>query len=103
MSETIVVNILVDDFDVYIGRKGRGYSGYFGNPFRLDYGEPRGSTLNLFKAYFLDRMKKDSKYRASILGLTGKRLGCFCKPGPCHGDIIANYLNTKKKKKTASD
>lgn len=25
--------------------------------------------------------------------LIGKRLGCFCKPHACHGDIIANYLN----------
>ncbi|MCG6418638.1 DUF4326 domain-containing protein [Vibrio fluvialis] len=24
----------------------------------------------------------------------GKRLGCFCKPDDCHGDIIAEFLNS---------
>jgi hypothetical protein len=23
-----------------------------------------------------------------VLALRGKRLGCLCKPAPCHGDII---------------
>jgi hypothetical protein len=26
--------------------------------------------------------------------LRGKTLGCFCKPHPCHGDIIAAYLDS---------
>ena len=25
--------------------------------------------------------------------LQGKTLGCFCKPDPCHGDIIKEYLD----------
>jgi hypothetical protein len=26
--------------------------------------------------------------------LAGKRLGCFCKPALCHGDVLADYLNS---------
>ena len=29
----------------------------------------------------------------NVVKLKGKTLGCFCKPYPCHGDIIAEYLN----------
>ena len=25
--------------------------------------------------------------------MQGKTLGCFCKPNPCHGDIIKEYLD----------
>lgn len=25
--------------------------------------------------------------------LHGKRLGCFCKPGPCHGDVLARLAD----------
>ena len=28
-----------------------------------------------------------------MLSLRGKKLGCWCKPDPCHGDVIIDYLN----------
>ena len=65
MKQTEVVNIRHAACDVYIGRAGHGEDGYFGNPFRQ-----------------------------RIHALKGKRLGCFCKPYPCHGDIIKEYLDT---------
>ncbi|WP_219821312.1 DUF4326 domain-containing protein [Methylobacter tundripaludum] len=27
--------------------------------------------------------------------LAGKKLGCFCKPEDCHGDILASRLGLK--------
>jgi len=36
----------------------------------------------------------DSEFRDSVLKLKGKTLGCWCKPLPCHGDIIVEYLET---------
>ena len=50
-------------------------------------------TLESFKAYFLDRLKKDDEFRLRVRGLAGMRLGCFCKPNPCHGDVIAEWVN----------
>lgn len=32
--------------------------------------------------------------KSDTLQLMGKRLGCHCKPYPCHGDVIAAYLNS---------
>ena len=94
--ETKVVNIYKEPFDVYIGRAGKGKDGYFGNPFPLLKGEERGSTLDNYKKYFFERIEKDIEFKEKILSLRGKTLGCFCKPKPCHGDIIKEYLDGKK-------
>jgi hypothetical protein len=91
--DTKVVNMKYEDFDVYIGRAGRGQDGYFGNPFVLQVGEPRGSSLEKYRVHFHERLKTDPEFRKRINELKGKTLGCFCKPYPCHGDIIAEYLN----------
>jgi hypothetical protein len=87
--------------DVYIGRSGSGEDGYFGNPYRVGArcsrcGERHSdaeSTLPCFREYFLSRLKTDEVFKKQVRALRGKRLVCFCKPGPCHGDIIAAYCN----------
>jgi hypothetical protein len=30
---------------------------------------------------------------AALPELRGKKLGCWCKPGPCHGDVLAELAN----------
>lgn len=42
---TKVVNIRKDDYDVYIGRAGKGEVGYYGNPFRIGFNESRESII----------------------------------------------------------
>ena len=88
--QTTVVNIYKENYDVYIGRKGKGQSGEFGNPYNR-YG--REESLKLFRKYFYDRIKNDRQFAAHVHKLRGKILGCFCHPKPCHGHIIADYLN----------
>lgn len=92
--ETKVVNLYKDSYDVYIGRAGKGQDGYFGNPFPLKKNEERGATIERYKQYFYHRIKTDPDFKLKIERLKGKTLGCFCKPNSCHGDIIAEYLNT---------
>ncbi len=29
---------------------------------------------------------------AALTELAGKRLGCYCKPLPCHGDVLLKLL-----------
>lgn len=91
--KTTIVNIRKEEFDVYIGRAGRGQDGYFGNPYVLIQGEPRGTTIEKYRSYFYNRLKTDKEFDRRVTELYGKRLGCFCKPSPCHGDVIAEYLN----------
>ena len=91
---TTVVNIYKESYDVYIGRAGKGQDGYFGNPFILKPGEARGSTIERYRVYFINKINTDIEFKRRVNELKGKRLGCFCKPNSCHGDIIAEYLNS---------
>jgi len=92
--DTQVVNIKYENYDVYIGRAGRGQDGYFGNPFILSLGEKRGASIEKYRVYFYERLNTDAEFKRRIHELKGKILGCFCKPYPCHGDVIAEYLET---------
>ena len=97
---TSAVNLYRARYDVYIGRAGKGQDGYFGNPVRIGatctfcgkFHADGGSTLPCFTNYFLTRLEKDPEFKRRIVALKGKTLGCFCKPKPCHGDVIAAWV-----------
>lgn len=93
MLKSKIVNLYKEPYDVYIGRQGKGKDGYFGNPIRLVKGEDPGSTIEKFKEYFYNRIETDPEFKSRVHELKGKTLGCFCKPKPCHGDIIVEYLD----------
>lgn len=93
---------VVQDCDIYIGRPcnmgGWKLAGSkWANPFK-----PEGKTKK-------DYEKCIEKYRKWVLQqpelmeslheLQGKRLGCWCKPLPCHGDILAVLANELDEKK----
>lgn len=88
---TTVVNLRREPFDVYIGRAGRGMDGYFGNPFGVrTHG---ASAMPKFIEYFHKRIESDPEFKRRVIALVDKRLGCFCKPRDCHGDVIAAWVN----------
>lgn len=79
-----------DKYDVYIGR-----GTPWGNPFPIgEDGQNRADVIEKFKVYFETEFLANSSNKSAILSLRGKTLGCHCKPLPCHGDIIANYLDS---------
>lgn len=92
VKRTTVVNLRKEDYDVYIGRAGRGQDGYFGNPFPVSAGG-RAASIEKYREYFFDRIAKDPEFKNRVLALRGQKLGCFCKPEACHGDVIANYVD----------
>lgn len=81
---------------VYIGRAGRGHDGYFGNPYRIQEGQDRGSTLDKYTKYLVRRVSIDTEFYERVKELSGKTLVCFCKPNPCHGDILAEMSDRLK-------
>ncbi len=87
-NPTVVVNKRYQPYDVYIGR-----GSPFGNPFRIGRDGDRHLVIQLFRDYFRQRLETDPDFKDLVLGLKGKRLGCFCKPDDCHGDIIALYVD----------
>lgn len=79
-----------DYFDVYIGR-----GTPWGNPYPIIPGiDDRDSVIKKYKEYFYSKIENDTDFKEKINSLRGKILGCHCKPLPCHGDVIADYLNS---------
>lgn len=73
----------------YIGR-----GSYWGNPYSMhEEGESREEVIRKFK-YDFDYEKFPNKEKSEVFKLKGKRLGCFCKPEACHGDVLADFLNS---------
>ena len=90
---TKVVNIYKEPYDVYIGRAGKGKDGYFGNPFPMFHENGRNIVILKYENWFKERIKSDPEFKAKVLALKGKTLGCFCKPKACHGDVIAKWVD----------
>lgn len=73
----------------YIGR-----GSYWGNPYSMyDEGDDREEVIRKYK-YDFDFEKFPNKEKSEVYKLAGKRLGCFCKPQACHGDVLADFLNS---------
>ena len=85
MRQAKAVNRRSDEEDVYIGR-----GSSWGNPFPIGHGRTREQVVADFEGWanaqpwFLDAVRRE---------LPGQRLGCFCKPEACHGDLLAAIAN----------
>lgn len=88
--EAKAVNIYKQDYDVYIGRPGT-----WGNPFVIGKDGTREEVIAKYEAWFMK-----SVMLSRIGELKGKRLGCFCKPLACHGDVLAKLANQGEKDAT---
>lgn len=71
---------------VYIGRPTQ-----FGNPFHIGPDGTREEVVDKYRTYFEERLK-EPVFRATLEGLRGKNLACWCAPAACHGDVILDYL-----------
>ena len=74
--------------DIYVGRKGHGHDGYFGNPFIVGVESQRAKILGLYEEHARRRVASEPEFRQRVAGLHGKRLFCFCAPKDCHGDVL---------------
>ena len=98
---TTVVNVKTGAaFDVYIGRDhGQHKNEGWGNPFPLpsnynDFDEDdqkyaRRRSLEQYK----DHIRKQPQLMARLPELRGKRLGCWCHPEACHGDVLIELVD----------
>ena len=89
-KETQYKSIKKNDIYEYIGR-----GSPWGNPYSMTShdDEDRKNVIHSFK-YDFDRDILLKAKKSDVYELAGKRLGCFCKPFDCHGDILANFLNS---------
>ena len=100
-----------DPNNYYIGRPS-----ILGNPFTHDGKKSslakltfktREEAIDAYKVYFKQMYQNDSEFKAAFDEIYEKYkngediyLQCFCKPLPCHGDVIASELQKKLIKET---
>ena len=76
---------------LYIGRRCRSYAiaSYWQNPFRISSSCSRESSISKFKQL----LEQDEEMQNELITLSGKILGCWCTPLPCHGNILISAYN----------
>lgn len=97
-TQTIIVNLRHHKCEVSCDR-----SSIFGNPFDHNkLGITRDECCEKFIPYFYNKLR-DPAFRAKVLALKGKRLGCWCRCDPpcnnpkckshrCHVETIVEYI-----------
>jgi len=88
----VVVNITRSGYDIYIGRKTKRHcASKWNNPFYIGKDGARGEVIKKFEDY----IKRKPELLDSLNELEGKRLGCWCKPLPCHGDVLVKLFKER--------
>ena len=86
-TNTRIVNVNNSSYDVFIGRPSK-----FGNPFIIGRDGTRSEVIEKYRHY-LDRAIASGFITVEeILALKGERLGCFCAPHRCHGEVIIEKI-----------
>jgi hypothetical protein len=86
--KTTIVNIHHKvPYDVYIGRGSK-----WGNPFKIGKDGTRDEVIEKYAQYIAD----NEYLIGSLEELRGKRLGCYCAPKRCHGDVLIELLGEKE-------
>ena len=90
----LVVHCRRKPFDVYVGRPS-----IWGNPFSHKEGTLArwkvGSVAEAIESYEKWLLGQPELVERARRELRGKVLGCWCKPGPCHGDVLARIANAR--------
>lgn len=84
MAETRVVNLRKEKYDVYIGRPSK-----WGNPYVIGPDGGRETVINKYRDWILSQ----PALMLDLKTLKGKKLGCYCAPQPCHGDVLVELAN----------
>lgn len=75
-----------EPYDIDIRRPAK-----WGNPFRIGRDGTRSEVIEKFRVWILTQ----DHLMADIEELRGMRLGCWCYPNPCHGDVLITLLKEK--------
>ena len=96
---------MADENNVYIGRKGIVFvpndtgekerwpkiNSKWCNPYNLkEYS--RDECIDKYRTYIERKIKNNEITIDELKDLSGKTLGCWCKPEACHGDVIVEMF-----------
>ncbi len=86
----VVVNKHYQEYDIYIGRGSK-----WGNPYSHKDGTKAlyrvktvGDAIKAYKNHLWNQIRNGFITLDDLRGLHGKRLGCYCAPRACHGDVL---------------
>ena len=77
-----VVNAHREPYDVLIARPSK-----WGNPFQIGRDGNRDQVIKMYEVHV-----RRPDLIAALPELAGKRLGFYCKPLSCHGDVLVKLL-----------
>ena len=91
-GRTVVVNVWLVDTDriLYVGHTSTRHSwpeSDFANPFVRQARDDREAMVRRYVEWLDSRPELLARLRAGEL--TGRALGCWCAPQPCHADVLA--------------
>lgn len=81
---TTVVNLRDHEYDVRIDRKTK-----WGNPFVIGRDGPRDEVIQKYECWVVTQ----PHLMEALPELQGRRLGCWCAPSACHGDVLARLAD----------
>jgi len=90
-----------DNENIYIGRAGVVFidnqrfplkSSNFANPYKIGKDGNREKIIIKYKKYIINKLKDDDNLQKELLELRGKKLGCWCYPEICHGNILLELI-----------
>lgn len=84
-----VVHCKKEPYDVYIGRPSK-----WGNPFLIAEDGNREEVIEKYRKWIVNQ----PFLMNSLHELEGKTLGCWCKPKPCHGDVLIHLVEERMNK-----
>ena len=68
------------------------------NPFKVGKGGKgltREESIEKYEEYICEKIKEDPE-KYNLGELKGKRLGCWCCPKKCHGDVLKRLVEEKE-------
>ncbi len=90
-----------DKDNVYIARAGVVFvnkkryppsSSKFANPFKIGKDGTREEVIIKYRNHITNKVENDKSFKDELLSLKGKKLGCWCHPLECHGDILVELI-----------
>ncbi len=90
--------------NIYVGRGGVVFidgkrfppqASEFLNPYKIGEHGSRDEVISKYKEMIDHKINTVPNFKAKILNLKDKNLGCWCKPEACHADILFELANKK--------
>lgn len=75
----VVVNLRKEAYTKYIGR-----GSIWGNPFKIGVHGTREDVIAKYESH----VRRSPELILKLPELYGHRLGCYCNPKECHGDVL---------------